>query len=675
MSDDIIDQVRAKIAAEGADWLRQLLGSFGTQEQGGQAASSASRRPAHRARPPSRLSPSPPRTTRRTSSSAASQPPTAAPARRRGEARTRAQARARDGTTATNVSRVQKPPASTNKARRAARRPIQSAPAPISPTNPLVMAPSMAPTSPASLFNATNPHSSTGPAETMGQYDPLAAEFEEGELPLEDTFSNLGSLSPDHFFSTQPPPSPPPLSPPGSASYEPPAHYIYEAPLAQAHSSSPRQLGGAPTAGTTQGTEAHRHHRSAGAISGVSAGIQPATTQFRSTVVRRAASTRSTSPGIHGHYGSPTLADEGYHLGRPRLRDTSGQSPRSHPVAVPATSIPANRDIPRQDRNPTVADLQRAGTSSGTGGNGMPSIPMAHGGGQLLSMVRSSVTPATWQAYGNAWGEWLPFTKGRNGEDNRQLRDSTIAYLLELRARGVSAVSAQRRLTGLAFFFKLIGWQDVTKHFIIRQALKGWKREGKKGDTRRPVDFQLLQRLLAPLQVICRSQYETALFQAAFSLAFFGALPISELVPPSAKKPGGLMQEDMIINQKFIRFRLSRSKTDIMGRGCWVTISAIRGQACPVNLINAYAALRRAGTNFLVHEDGAPLTRYQFSRLFNRCLEHLGLNKKEFGTHSFRIGAATEACLQGLSDSAVKTVGRWKSNCFAAYVRPNLIVN
>ncbi|XP_031758455.1 uncharacterized protein LOC116410934 isoform X1 [Xenopus tropicalis] len=433
-------------------------------------------------------------------------------------------------------------------------------------------------------------------------------------------------------------------------------------------------MAGTPAPRPPLDTGARRRHHSTGSASGVSASHQPVTTLTRSTVVRRAASTRSTSPRAPLHYGSPSPADTDYHQGRPRLRDTSGYNPRSQPVAAPACPVPASHNQAQHDWNPAVGDLQRIGAGYGTGGSKMPSIPMAPGGGQLLSLVRSSVTPATWQAYGNAWSEWLHFAKG-NGEDTRQLCDSTINYLVALRARGGSAISAQRRLTGLAFFFKLLGWQDVTKHFIITQALKGWRREGKKGDTRRPVDFQLLQRLLAPLQVICKSPYETALFRAAFSLAFFGALRISELVPQSAKKPGGLKQEDMIVNEKFIRFRIGRSKTDVLGRGCWVTISAIQGHACPVQLISTFAALRSAGTNFLVHEDSSPLTRYQFSRLFNRCLEHLGLEKKEFGTHSFRIGAATEACLQGLSESSVKSVGRWKSNCFAAYIRPNLIIN
>ncbi|XP_031760268.1 uncharacterized protein LOC101734168 isoform X2 [Xenopus tropicalis] len=269
----------------------------------------------------------------------------------------------------------------------------------------------MVPPHPAPLACCTNSQVSTGPAYGMGDSDMPTLDFEEGELPHEEpgeTFSITGSLSPDHFFSTQPPPSPPPLSPPESASYEPSTHHANHESSARRHSICPRQVWGAQASRATQGTEARQRHRAAGAAIGVPDSLQPSTTQIRSTGVRRAASTRSTSPGVPCLYSSPTPTGTTYHHSRPRLRDTSGHRPRFQPVAVPATSPPVDHDIPTQDRSPTVADLQGAGASSGTGGDRMPSIPMALGGGQLLSMVRSSVTPATWQAYGNAWSSTTP---------------------------------------------------------------------------------------------------------------------------------------------------------------------------------------------------------------------------------------------------------------------------
>ena len=47
----------------------------------------------------------------------------------------------------------------------------------------------------------------------------------------------------------------------------------------------------------------------------------------------------------------------------------------------------------------------------------------------------------------------------------------------------------------------------------------------------------------------------------------------------------------------------------------------------------------------------------------------LGLEAGNYGTHSFRIGAASEANARGWKREAIKEIGRWSSDCFKAYVR------
>lgn len=73
---------------------------------------------------------------------------------------------------------------------------------------------------------------------------------------------------------------------------------------------------------------------------------------------------------------------------------------------------------------------------------------------------------------------------------------------------------------------------------------------------------------------------------------------------------------------------------------------------------------------FLIHADGSPLLRFQFVVVFRKCSRALGLEEKEFSSHSFRIGAATEAARCGLDDDTVKCIGRWESQRYQIYVRP-----
>lgn len=238
---------------------------------------------------------------------------------------------------------------------------------------------------------------------------------------------------------------------------------------------------------------------------------------------------------------------------------------------------------------------------------------------------------------------------------------------------GVSVTIAQRRLSDIAFHFKLWGWGDVTKHFLVRQVLKGWKKEYVPAECRRPVSYSLLVRLLSATSVICASPYEGALFRSCFTLAFFGALRVGELVPPSRARARGLLEDEVVLSNGSLRVRIRRSKTDVLGQGEWLPLHGVVGSACPVQAVSEYLQLRPPGPSFLLHADGCPVTRFQFQSVFKRCLTALGVRSVRSGTHSFRIGAATEAARAGLSKAEVQRIGRCRSSCFAGYIRPELL--
>lgn len=95
----------------------------------------------------------------------------------------------------------------------------------------------------------------------------------------------------------------------------------------------------------------------------------------------------------------------------------------------------------------------------------------------------------------------------------------------------MSASPVDRKLAGLAFWFKLQGVGEFTKSFMFRQAMKGYCRGRRTRDMRRLVSISILRAVLKRLQSVCSSEYEWSLFQAAF----FRALLIGELVSPSKR--------------------------------------------------------------------------------------------------------------------------------------------
>ncbi|KAM8952906.1 uncharacterized protein RCH25_043644 [Pelodytes ibericus] len=241
-------------------------------------------------------------------------------------------------------------------------------------------------------------------------------------------------------------------------------------------------------------------------------------------------------------------------------------------------------------------------------------------------------------------------------------------------ASGFSANVVATRLAGLSFWFKVAGFRDITKEFLVRQSLRGWRRgEGDRvGDQRRPVTGALLLGIVHVLPSVCVSTFEAALFRLAFSLAFFGALRVGELVSPSKRRAGGVLFEDVIRESGGLRFRLRRSKTDVLAKGAWVFLREVPGSlVCPVAGFDAYSAVRPTASGpLLLHGDGSSLSRYQFVKVFKLALAALGLDGATFGGHSFRIGAASEASRLGFAEKAIRRIGRWESRRFMSYIRP-----
>lgn len=69
---------------------------------------------------------------------------------------------------------------------------------------------------------------------------------------------------------------------------------------------------------------------------------------------------------------------------------------------------------------------------------------------------------------------------------------------------------------------------------------------------------------------------------------------------------------------KYVKVTIRQSKTDQLGHSSTLFLSETRGQACPVMAVVDYLQVRAQGLGqgqFLVHFDGKPLTRYQFSAI------------------------------------------------------------
>lgn len=90
---------------------------------------------------------------------------------------------------------------------------------------------------------------------------------------------------------------------------------------------------------------------------------------------------------------------------------------------------------------------------------------------------------------------------------------------------------------------------------------------------------------------------------------------------------------------------------------------------CPVNALFAYLAVRgNEGTMLYQWQDGKLVKREAFVNILNRCLNFCHLSCSVYKGHSFRIGAATWAAENDMSDTKIRALGRWNSDAFRKYI-------
>lgn len=239
---------------------------------------------------------------------------------------------------------------------------------------------------------------------------------------------------------------------------------------------------------------------------------------------------------------------------------------------------------------------------------------------------------------------------------------------------GYAPSSISLYVSSISFQHKLNQWTDPGSSFLVRKMLEGCKRLKQTKDSRAPISFAILGEICGKLRDICYSLYETMLFKAVYTLAYFGLFRVGELVvTKQSQQHRALMLDDVVVENgnKALRIRLRLSKSSQTGLPVTVRLptTADRGLCC-VRVMTEYLKVRPTKCSFLFcHENGSPLTRSQFAHVLSKSLHTLGKPLRKYRTHSFRIGRATDLAAQGVSELAIQKMGRWSSFAYKRYIR------
>ena len=283
-------------------------------------------------------------------------------------------------------------------------------------------------------------------------------------------------------------------------------------------------------------------------------------------------------------------------------------------------------------------------------------------------LANAALAKSTHSSYNRTWSLFKEFARTTKQPCSLPVSTYTLAlFVAYLYQHNMSAASIRTHLSAIAYPHKMAGYSSPTESFFISKLVKGVSVIAPTGDVRYPITLPILRSLLSVLPQIAKSHYCSVMYSAMISTAFYAFLRCSEMCQS---------QHNIQCHQVFISHDRSHAeiifhhfKHNVQNRPFIIRIDA-KPVHCPVKTLTTYMTLRGSQPGYLFcTPDGKPVSRTALTSVLNTALKILKLPNSHYKLHSFRIGAATAALLNGKSEAEIQVLGRWSSSAFRRYIR------
>ena len=289
--------------------------------------------------------------------------------------------------------------------------------------------------------------------------------------------------------------------------------------------------------------------------------------------------------------------------------------------------------------------------------------------------MQAAFSNSTIRKYNNAWSAMARFLTSVGGSHRLPVATHMLAlHLVDEFLEGRKPGTIKGDLAAIAWFHKLAGLEDPSKHYLLKKVLTGLTKLGPPKKQKKPLTWALLGRVVGSLSE-AHADYEVRLYRAVFILAYFASLRASEYTHSSTSNHT-LRLKDVAFSHadegtKLI-LTLSSFKNSKRPARLVVSPSGVHN-LCPVKAVKDFLKVRKSGVEQLfTKRDGSRLSRHLVAKTLKGCVRSCGLNPEDFDTHSFRAGRTTDLVEWGASDAVIRESGRWGSNAFLEYVRFDL---
>lgn len=298
-------------------------------------------------------------------------------------------------------------------------------------------------------------------------------------------------------------------------------------------------------------------------------------------------------------------------------------------------------------------------------------------------LANAALAPSTQATYSRAWKTFDSFcTEIMNQSLQPPISVATISlFIAYMFKKSYAPSTISTYLSAIAYVHKMMSMPDNTRSFLVEKLVTGTYRLSKTFDSRLPITIPILNKLLHSITLVIKCTYDQVLFKAIFSFAFSTFSRVGELVTTkNAQNDNVLLLHDVSLSYvqgKAAEVQVCFRKFKHNVRGMPKTISFSHGTAMESAVVAMVEYLKVRPYSvptepLFCSVDATPLHRPDFDRILHKCLASCGLDSSRYKGHSFRIGAATDAAERGLSDSQIRSMGRWKSNAFQKYIRSHL---
>lgn len=297
----------------------------------------------------------------------------------------------------------------------------------------------------------------------------------------------------------------------------------------------------------------------------------------------------------------------------------------------------------------------------------------------VRDLLVAAKAPTTWTSYDRSVGAFQQFHYDQYGcaPIPPYTPQSVAAFVSHLDLKEFSPSTISSKLSAISHLHKIDHLPDPTATYLVRQVQLGGKRIHPTEDTRQPITRPVLHAIYAAVPALATRPYMVALFQSLFLFSFHAFLRAGEVT-----SSGPSTQHVLTTDQVSIQYEGSapssmtitfQSYKHSKGRVAKIRIPA-QPHPCPVKSLIHFLTFRGPSAGFIfLTPEGTLLTRHQFHQFLSTSLKYAGFNPSQFNTHSFRIGATTDAATRGLSALQIKDMGRWKSEAYLKYIRQTVV--